>query len=187
MPAARTRLAAARERASEPCERPAIWDNRPVCPLVVAGTLHTVGLDADPAPLDFDGYEAEWVHNNLATYEAVSAWNGPLAVLVDGNTASAAELFAATLKDSGRATLIGSRSYGSGCGYTDGGIPITLKRSGVQLKVPDCVRLRADGSNEVAGIVPDIAIGWQRGDAAAARATRATAALADWATSNFKR
>ena len=55
-----------------------------------------------------------------------------------------------------------------------------------RLKVPDCVRLRADGSNEVAGIVPDIAIGWQRGDAAAARATLATAALADWATSNFK-
>jgi len=185
--AARMRLAAARERASEPCDRSAIWDNRPVCPLAVAGTLHTVGLDAEPAPLDFDGYEAEWVHNNLATYEAVSAWNGPLAVLVDGNTASAAELFAATLKDSGRATLIGSRTYGSGCGYTDGGIPITLKRSGVQLKVPDCVRLRADGSNEVAGIAPDVAIGWQRGDAAAARARLATAALAGWVASTPRR
>jgi C-terminal processing protease CtpA/Prc len=99
------------------------------------------------------------VHNNLVSYQATSAWQGPLAVLVDGGTGSAAELFAATLKDNGRATIIGAHTVGSGCGYTNGGIPLTLKHSGVEVKFPDCVRLRADGSNEVAGIAPDVKVG----------------------------
>lgn len=38
----------------------------------------------------------------------------PLAVLVDGKSASAAEVLAAALQDSGRAVIIGSTSYGKG-------------------------------------------------------------------------
>ena len=38
----------------------------------------------------------------------------PMYVLQNGNTASAAELFAATLRDSGVATLIGETTYGKG-------------------------------------------------------------------------
>lgn len=38
----------------------------------------------------------------------------PVAVLVDGLTASAAEIVAAGLQDHGRATLVGSRTYGKG-------------------------------------------------------------------------
>jgi hypothetical protein len=30
--------------------------------------------------------------------------------------------------------------------------------------MPDCVRLRADGSNEVAGITPDILVPWANRD-----------------------
>ncbi len=39
----------------------------------------------------------------------------PLAVLVDGDTASAAEVLAGALKDNDRATLIGQTTYGKGC------------------------------------------------------------------------
>lgn len=179
--AARAELIKSRDLAAEPCERDAIWKNQRVCALLVPGRLHSTGLEATPRALDFAGYEAEWVHYNPARYEASSAWQGKLAILVDNNTVSAAELFAATLKDNGRATLIGAPTRGAGCGFTDGGISITLKHSGVQIKVPDCARLRANGENEVAGLEPDVLVPWRGNDSPYQRAARALAALEGWA------
>jgi len=43
---------------------------------------------------------------------ARSAWNGPLAVLVDTGTAGPGEIVAAALLDSGRAQLVGERTFG---------------------------------------------------------------------------
>lgn len=48
-----------------------------------------------------------------ATEEATYA-SGPLAVLVDGGTASAAEVVAAALRDNGRAKLVGVKTFGKG-------------------------------------------------------------------------
>ena len=85
-------------------------------------------------------------------------WSGPLIVLVDQETWSAAEEFAAVLQDNRAAVVIGARTGGAGCGYTYGGTPTKLKNSGAILKLPDCVRFRADGSNEVSGIIPDVPV-----------------------------
>lgn len=42
----------------------------------------------------------------------------PMAVLVDGNTASAAELFTCALKDYNKAVVVGTKTYGKGCMQT---------------------------------------------------------------------
>ena len=46
---------------------------------------------------------------------ATPAWTGPLGVLVDGNTASAAEMIAAALTAHGRALVTGEPTFGKGC------------------------------------------------------------------------
>lgn len=82
-------------------------------------------------------------------------WDGAVIVLVDQETWSAAEQFAALLQDNRAAIVLGARTGGAGCGHTYGGTPTKLANSGAVLKLPDCVRFRADGSNEVRGILPD--------------------------------
>ncbi|MBY0519483.1 MAG: hypothetical protein K2P79_03540 [Sphingomonas sp.] len=98
-------------------------------------------------------------------------WDGPLIVLINQESWSATEEIAAMLQDNDAAILIGERSGGAGCGHTNGGTPTTLPHSGAILELPDCVRFRADGSNEVAGVIPDVLTGLRAndGDAVAAR------------------
>ncbi|KAA5540647.1 S41 family peptidase [Roseiconus nitratireducens] len=43
-----------------------------------------------------------------------NTWDVPLAVLIDGDSASASEIFAGAIADSGRGVLVGERSYGKG-------------------------------------------------------------------------
>jgi len=84
----------------------------------------------------------------------------PLYVLVDRHTWSAAEYFAALLQDNRAAMVVGELTGGAGCGYTNGGIPTVLPNSGAKVRMPDCVRLRKDGSDEVAGVTPDVLVPW---------------------------
>ncbi len=107
------------------------------------------------------------------------AWDGPLVVLTDNETWSAAEEFAAMLRDNDAAVLLGARTGGAGCGHTWGGTPTTLKHSGAVLEVPDCVRFRKDGSNEVRGVIPDVVTGVRASDGAKFRAALTAAKLGE--------
>jgi hypothetical protein len=71
----------------------------------------------------------------------------------------AAEEFTAVLQDNHAAVVMGAPTVCAGCGHTDGGTPTRLNNSGGVLEVPDCARFRADGSNEVMGIQPDVLVG----------------------------
>ncbi len=85
-------------------------------------------------------------------------FGGPVVVLTDDETWSAAEELAAELQDNRAAVVLGARTGGAGCGHT-GEPPTKLTNSGAVLELPDCARFRADGSNEVSGVVPDVPVG----------------------------
>lgn len=139
---------------------------------------YATGLIGSAAPGEFLG--SAWGAHVFSAGQhdfRPGSWDGPLMVLVDQETWSAAEQFTALLQDAGAATVVGARTGGAGCGYTYGGTPTTLTHSGATLLLPDCVRFRADGSNEVAGIVPDIPIGWRANDAVPFRLNLLQAAL----------
>ena len=53
-------------------------------------------------------------HSETIVYSDASEINVPMTVLVNENTASAGELFAALLKDFGKAELVGTRTFGKG-------------------------------------------------------------------------
>ncbi len=83
-------------------------------------------------------------------------FHGKIYVLTDDRTASASEMFVSMLQRAKVATTIGSKTFGAGCGYVDGGTQYFLPVSKLQLRMPDCARFRADGVNEVEGIEPDV-------------------------------
>lgn len=179
---ARKTLARAAAVAAEPCERGGVWEGRPACPLVAPSMFRSTGTLATLPAYSTRGLAGDHALSMPSRYDFTEgAWRGKLALLVDHGTGSAAELFAATLQDNRRATVIGSLTHGSGCGYTGGGIAIRLARSGATVKVPDCVRYRADGSNEVEGITPDVLVAWRKGLSRHQRSARAAAALFKWA------
>jgi hypothetical protein len=179
-PADRTRLLAwateadaARAEAERRC--PPAGD--PGCPwLGRAG--YSTGLVGRAPSGSFAGRDwAVHVFNPAQHAYRDGVWDGPVVVLTDQETWSAAEQFAALLQDNRAALIVGARTGGSGCGHTWGGTPTRLPNSGAVLHLPDCVRFRADGSNEVRGVVPDLLLAWRANDGRAFRARMLEAAL----------
>ena len=60
-----------------------------------------------------------------------STWRVPLVVLVDENSASASEIFAAAIRDHHRGTIVGNQSYGKGS--VQGIFPLNVSGGGVRL------------------------------------------------------
>ena len=164
----------ARAEVSLACDRSPAWHGQKVaCTQVVTGRFFAGGLVDAALPAAFA--ERPWADLVSATsrFRTRSAmWRGPLLVLVDGNSASSTELFAAMLQDGGRATVVGSPSFGAGCGWTLGEHEIVLTNSGGRLSIPDCARFRRNGSNEIDGIQPEVLVGFREHDSTAQRAVR---------------
>lgn len=121
------------------CDRTPIWKGEKVC-----------SIFGDPP--------------EAATLEGKGVWKGPLFVLADRGTASASEDFVAWFKDNHAATVLGARTAGAGCGYVNDGGRFELREIGFEVRMPNCARFLADGTNEVEGIAPDIALPLDKSD-----------------------
>lgn len=127
-------------RAGPTCDRSNVWKGeKPACS-VYSGAQTVEWIESDGPP----------------------PWTGPLAVIVDRNTASAAEEFATWLQDNRRAKIGGERTYGAGCGYMDGGNAFNFRAAPMHLMIPNCSRIRRDGTNEIEAVTPDVPINWQQ-------------------------
>jgi hypothetical protein len=159
---ARNRLAALLAEFRAPCDRSLMWDGRdPGCRQTIQGPSYVTGVFDWLPPGALAGYvgRAE-LYSPFTRDVPTGVWTGPLYVLADRGSASATEAFVAMLKDNRAATVIGERTYGAGCGFTDGGLPLTLPNSRLEVWMPDCARFRIDGTNEIEGIEPDVPLPW---------------------------
>jgi hypothetical protein len=172
------RLLAASRR---PCDLSGLFEGKP--------TTCSLGLEpmppapCDPAPLEGPGAPGLPPTCKLfgrsghpAAHDVVDV---PVFVLINRSTGSAAEWFAAVLQDNHAATLVGEQTAGAGCGYTDGGIPLTLAHTGLVVAAPDCARYRRDGTNEIDGVRPDVALDWTLADRTGRWASYAEKALSE--------
>ncbi len=177
---ARQRLERALKEAQTPCDRSDIWSagtGKGKCSMLGSAPLYSTGAFDFLPPNDLKGLGSKGVLFYPSRYEfQEGVYRGRLIVLVDRGTASAAEYFAATLRDNGAATIVGEKTFGSGCGYTNGGLRLTLPNSGLRVVMPDCVRYRKDGTNEVEGVTPDLKI-WVKNDSREARLEKLLRAL----------
>ncbi|MBL8556546.1 MAG: hypothetical protein JNL41_19895 [Phenylobacterium sp.] len=159
------------------CDRRPLWTGAaPGC----SGLVDEPVYDGPLPPRTAGQALPDWVQvaSPTARFPAVTAlWRGPLVVLGDWNSASSSELFAAMVQDAGAAVVVGSRTFGAGCGHVTRAAPVMLANSGGVVSMPDCVRRRADGSNEVVGIQPDVAVGLQMYDSPRQRLELVSAAL----------
>jgi len=80
-------------------------------------------------------------------------WRVPLVVLIDGDSASASEIFAAAIKDAGRGKIVGSRSYGKGS--VQGIFPLGNSGTGARLTTARFFSPLGHPISNV-GITPDI-------------------------------
>jgi len=161
-----------RKIARTPCDSGPLWRGKhPACSWLGEGFFGSGYVAyADPTALSGKPW-ASLVFTPMETAYQEGVWSGPLIVLINRNTGSAASEFAAVLKDNHAALLVGEPADG-GCGHTLDGPPVRLKHSGAILEMPDCARFRADGTNEITGVEPDILVGFTATDGPHARAQR---------------
>ncbi len=84
-----------------------------------------------------------------------STWRVPLVVLVDENSASASEIFAAAIRDHGRGTIVGNQSYGKGS--VQGIFPLNVSGGGVRLTTAKFFSPKGNAISEV-GVKADVLV-----------------------------
>jgi carboxyl-terminal processing protease len=82
-------------------------------------------------------------------------WRVPLVVLIDGDSASASEIFAGAIRDFRRGRIVGSRSYGKGS--VQGIFPLTSANAGLRLTTAKFFSPKGAPYSGV-GVKPDVEV-----------------------------
>lgn len=95
-------------------------------------------------------------HTILKDYNRGNSYLGPIVILINGNSASASEFFAAAMQDYNRAIIVGSKSLGKASMQTI--LPLDRNQQDfVKLTIEKFYRITGD-SNQIKGVIPDIAL-----------------------------
>lgn len=155
------------KEAGSPCDKSDFWstnESQTTCSRLNTDPLFASGIFPHLAIADIQNLKSKIVLFSPSEYiYQESVFKGKVIVLVDINTASSAEYFAALLQDNKSATVIGEKTVGAGCGYVNGGIKYVLPNTKLTIQMPNCVRFRADETNEFKGIEPD-SESWSKDD-----------------------
>ena len=89
------------------------------------------------------------------TAHKAGTWRVPLVVLIDGDSASASEIFAGAIRDHRRGNIVGQRSYGKGS--VQGIFPLSIAGSGVRLTTAKFYSPAGHPISNV-GVNPDIVV-----------------------------
>ncbi len=121
---------------------------------------HFLGRGAKVVIEDFGGKEQDNVHTSFGYADLPAGTK--VAVLIDGGSASASEIFAGALQDNRAATVIGTRSFGKGSVQT------LFDLAGGSLKITVARWVTPEGHSIMGnGITPDIIVPFTAADAAA--------------------
>jgi len=156
------------EVSSAPCDMSWVWREQRTwgtssCTRLIAAGFASGPLDYAAAG-SLDARAARALYWPAVADPMRGAWTGPVFVLTDQNTGSAAEMFTALMRDRDIAKIVGVQTFGLGCGFLDNDDPMVLPHSGRAFRVPNCVRLRADGTDEIAGVAPDFPMNAEPGE-----------------------
>lgn len=86
---------------------------------------------------------------------SVGTWRVPMAVLIDGDSASASEIFAGAIHDHRRGTIVGTQSYGKGS--VQGIFPLNVSKAGVRLTT---AKFYSPSGQAIShrGVTPDVVV-----------------------------
>src|SRR5690606_25407019 len=128
--------------AGPPCDLSWVWRERRDwngggCRRLVAAGTSGGPVDALPAGAVDDllfAHRLSWAEDFREDW---AAWTGPVYVLADGKTYSAAEMFVARMQDNRIARIVGERTGGDGCGFMAAPAPLVLPHSRLRLRMPN--------------------------------------------------
>lgn len=171
-----------RDAAAPPCDMRWVWRERrawgtSACTQLLDAGFASGHLDY-AAPGQLDARAAPALYWAAAADATRGAFTGPTYVWTDPYTGSAAEAFTALMHDRGIARTVGARTRGLGCGFVDFDEPFVLPHARLAFRIPNCARLRGDGTDEVAGIAPDLPMSAAPGESSRALALRVLRTIA---------